>query len=741
MISRIEIKGIPPYDNGVTLDNLHKINYIYGANASGKTTLSNFLQQNEDEKYVNCKLKWENDIKEEIYVYNKVFREKNFGSGSIPGVFTLGQATKEDIEKIEKKNKELNDLKDQGVQKKKVLEKQKQTKDECVNSFREEAWSLIYKKHETVFSVAFEGYKSKERFENKLCSESENNKLVIKSYEDLLQRAKTLFAKTPTLIDKLPEISFDNIVEIENNSLWKKKIIGKSDVDIAKLINRLNIGDWVNEGRKFLENGSSICPFCQKETIDDNFRSQIESFFDETFITETFRLKNLQNDYSSFCQNIINQLEEIEAKGKRDDNANLDIELFSAYLKTLISQINSNKELIGNKIKEPSRVVDLVSNKEQFTLLFGLLKNANDKISEHNKLVANYKTEKSNLIKEIWKYLVDENDEKISAYKKKINGLQKGIDNIDGQLKDLRREYSNLDAEIKDLNKNVTSVQPTVDEINKLLVSYGFSNFTISPTKDNPNQYYIKRDNGDNANLTLSEGETTFITFLYFLQLIHGGINPEKVNEKRIVVIDDPISSLDSNVLFVVSSLIKEVVKDIRKGVGNINQIIVLTHNVYFHKELSNLYLLTKENQGKDLNPYYWILRKNNDVSSVKYFEQDNPIKNSYELLWSELRDKSDSSCITIQNIMRRIVETYFRTLGGYKDDDILEKFDNPQEKEICRSLIYWMNDGSHCVQDDLFIEQDDDVMEKYFRVFEQMFTKMGHGSHYKMMMKVLNSN
>ena len=53
---------------------------------------------------------------------------------------------------------------------------------------------------------------------------------------------------------------------------------------------------------------------------------------------------------------------------------------------------------------------------------------------------------------------------------------------------------------------------------------------------------------------TLSEGEVTFITFLYFLQWIKGSQNEEDVTQDRVIVIDDPISSLDSNILFVVSS-------------------------------------------------------------------------------------------------------------------------------------------------------------------------------------------
>jgi wobble nucleotide-excising tRNase len=55
----------------------------------------------------------------------------------------------------------------------------------------------------------------------------------------------------------------------------------------------------------------------------------------------------------------------------------------------------------------------------------------------------------------------------------------------------------------------------------------------------------------------------------------------------RIVVFDDPVSSLDSDVLFIVSSLIKSLFDHVRENKGNIKQIFVLTHNVYFHKEVA----------------------------------------------------------------------------------------------------------------------------------------------------------
>lgn len=223
----------------------------------------------------------------------------------------------------------------------------------------------------------------------------------------------------------------------------------------------------------------------------------------------------------------------------------------------------------------------------------------------------------------------------------------------------------------------------------------------------------------------------TFITFLYFLQLTKGSTLQETITEERVLVIDDPISSLDSNVLFVVSSLIKEIIKSIKKNEGNVKQLLLLTHNVYFHKEVSFVDGRTPQNR----DTFYWILRRSDKASQIQPYEMKNPIQNSYELLWQELKNKEGNSSIFIQNTMRRIVENYFKILGKYGDDDLIKKFPNQQEQEICRSLICWINDGSHCISDDLFIEHQEAAINKYLEVFKAIFVEMGHEGHYKMMM------
>lgn len=547
--------------------------------------------------------------------------------------------------------------------------------------------------------------------------------------DELKTKAKTIFGTVPQNITPINSIDFRRIIEIENNQIWKKIVIGKADVEIAKLIQKLNINDWVNQGRNYLQEDET-CPFCQQKTINGDFKNQLENFFDEVYVNDIKTIKELKQEYNLLTQNLINELNTTEFNQKSFKNTKLDIDKYSAYLKTLISEIAVNSEYLNNKVKEPSRSIEMVSLKDQFDFITELIANANAEIKIHNDIVLNFISEKSSLIKSIWKYIIEEFRTDITKFNTANNGLQAGIVALNAQIKAKQEEYKLLDTDIKKLSKNVTSIQPTINEINRLLQSYGFTNFEIVPASED-GFYKIQREDGSIAETTLSEGEITFITFLYYLQLAKGGITEESVNEERILIVDDPISSLDSNVLFLVSSLIKEIIKELKADVGNIKQIILLTHNVYFHKEVSFIDGRTKACNKTS----YWILRKNESVTDIQSFEMSNPIQSSYGLLWQELKSEDVKSSITIQNIMRRIIENYFKLLGKYGDDDLIQKFDNKEEREICRSLISWINDGSHSINDDLYVELQDRTIENYKKVFKDVFMLTKHEGHYNMMM------
>lgn len=732
MINAITIKEVASYcANGVSIDNLGKINFIYGANGCGKTTISNYFLDPSLPKYHRCSHSWKQDSSTEVLVYNKEFRDRNFGEGNIKGIFTLGEATKDEVDFIKEKSAELKTQKGILKQRQEALVNKQKEMDKLEGDFKESAWNKVLKKHEESFRAAFVGVMGKkESFKVKLLEQFKSNSTELLSKELLAEKAATIFNSDLNEKSIFDEIDAAKLLQIENDSLWQKIIVGAADVDIAKFINKLNISDWVNEGRKLIQN--SKCPFCQHDTIDKNLNDQFNSFFDQEYLQDTGKVKVLFNEYVVLLDALLDYLHTIETKIKEDKSPSINLDLFSSHLRTLVNLRSSNLEILSGKMREPSRSVSLIQSSSIFNDINYLLKDSNVQSEKHNALIQNIRTGREILINQIWRFLCDEYKDEIEIYSKSLNSLNKALDGLQKQIDSQSAKVLSIDNVIQEKSGNLSSIEPTVISINKLLRSYGFTNFKIVPYVEN-GYYQIERDNGDKVENTLSEGEVTFLTFLYFLQRAKGGDSLENVNSERVLVIDDPISSLDSNVLFLVSTLLKELIKDIKVDKGNISQVIIMTHNVYFHKETSFEGLnRTAGEKGK-----FWIIRKNNGISGIQAYGNKNPIQSSYELLWQDLRDWQNNSAITIQNTMRRILENFFAILGGRRDDYLIDKFETPEEKEICRSLISWINEGSHTLPDDFFIEYPHMTVENYLTVFENIFKHTDNYGHYNMMMKI----
>ena len=366
---------------------------------------------------------------------------------------------------------------------------------------------------------------------------------------------------------------------------------------------------------------------------------------------------------------------------------------------------------------------------ETLAPLTQVIESANAKIREHNSTVANLTAERETLRSQVWKFLLEkELKQDVTNYEKKRSETEKAIASLRQQIAAETASKSAKDTTIRGLEKEVTSIQPTIDEINALLKSFGFRSFSLAQA-DNKRCYKIVRADGSDAKDTLSEGERSFVTFLYFYHLLKGSVSESGMTSDRVVVFDDPVSSLDSDVLFIVSSLIKGLCEEVRAGTGHIKQVFILTHNVYFHKEVT---FNAKRGSVAMTEESFWTISKVTDAAKLVRHD-NNPIKTCYELLWQEVRNQTPGS-LTIQNTLRRILENYFKILGGVNPDEICGKFTG-KDRLICKSLFSWVNDGSHSAHDDLFLTVDDYTVETYCNVFKAIFEKTDHMSHYKMMM------
>lgn len=734
MIKSIEMKNCATYSvEGVTIDNCQRVNFFYGPNGSGKSTISNFLHNQVAPQYSSCKIKWENDTPTDIVVYNRDFRTRHFKE-DIAGVFTLGEATIEEIKALEEMKKERDKKQDNYIGKINSLNKKKDEEQSHKDKFRDTVWKVILKQNETDFQEAFSGFRgNKEKFQDEVIKRYYKSHSSSETRESLKKRYNALFSNKPekcNTIDISVSHLISNLEAIEKDSIWEKVIVGNKDVPISKLIDFLDNADWVNRGRSYiLENGT--CPFCQQKTISEDFEQQLNSFFSGEYERNIEHIKNLIEKYKSVSDLLISHLSNVASNDVAVSVGNLDIQKYNMLLDTLKVIFSNTLIEMSSKEKEAGKKVTFPHSTSKVNDLLDMILTVNSNINNHNKMVDNYNDEKKALVDAVWEFLMDEQEALISGYINDLSNFEKAKTGIQNGITQCKKQLDELDSEIFEAGKNITSVQPTVDEINRSLKAYGFTNFQIVPSPTKENFYQIQRMDGTLATNTLSEGEETFISFLYFLQFAKGSIDAAKVSSKKILVLDDPICSLDSTVLYIVSSMVKSLIRDIRDGVSDVEQIFILTHNVFFHKEASFV-----DGRTKILNDVnYWIISKDNNITSIRAFEKNNPIKTSYELLWQELKTNTNASLVTTQNIMRRILENYFSILGKDIDEKIINSFDTTEDKMICRSLISWINDGSHSIPDDLFIDSYTDSVERYKRIFKEIFMKMDHKAHYDMMM------
>ncbi|EOW9529672.1 AAA family ATPase [Bacillus cytotoxicus] len=721
MIQNIKIKGIATYDEeGAQIEALKKINYIYGSNGSGKTTISEVIRG--VERYPNCEIAWNsNEIK--TVVYNRNFVEENFRLHSdIKGIFTLGKESTELSELIDQCLSDIGKNNDNIFKIQENLKGNLSQQRQLLQQFKESCWNLKIK-YDLEFKEAFDGFRnSKDRFTGKFLSEI-GKQGELKSFEEIIKRKESVFNGPQEKIKEYSYILFDE--SIEKNSIFQAKIIGKEDVDIAALISTLNISDWVKQGHIHMRETNGSCPFCQQE-LPGKFIEQINEYFDETYTTH---LKELDLAANQYQQDIVLLLERVEAL-KEGEGPYLNLERISYILDALKTKYKDNQLLIEQKKKEPSRIIMIESLLRYVQEINTEIEKANQEIKKFNVLIDNIQEEKTKLIRDMWYYVSEENRANYTFYEKKNTELKRVIEGMEKNIRKKKMYNEELKKKILGYQEQITNIQYSIGEINRVLKSFGFNNFKLAEAEEQ-GSYKIIRENGEDAKATLSEGEKTFITFLYFYQLIKGSESKEQITFNKVVVIDDPISSLDSNVLFIVSSLIRQLISEVRTNGSSVKQLFILTHNVYFHKEVS----FNKGKGNKKLSDEtFWIVRKTNNRSYIQQYDE-NPIKTSYELLWKELKVIGPENSTTIQNIMRRIIENYFKFFGSINVEEEIEKFVE-EERYACRSLFSWINDGSHHISEDLFVEDSQEVTEKYFEVFKNVFINLGHKSHYEMMMK-----
>ena len=713
VISKINLSGLGPYrGEACCLDGLDKVNYIYGSNGAGKTTISEYLRSDTDN--AENRVTWTGGTPSQVIVYNQHYVDAYFQKDDIPGVFTLGEENVEIKKRVEEIQVKLDGLKDKKENYLAVLASEEGKYQSARTAYEESCWALRGKLTDAQ-KTAFRGHIGKKSaFADYIQSIEVPTGYGEMSETDLEELAQKADRPSLPVLQYLGAADFESMERAESSPSFTKPLVGSGDVEISALISRLNNAGWVESGLSYYKKtDKSVCPFCQQRT-SESLAEAIEGYFDAAYHEGKEYLLKATNDYEAtldWCRQLRGLLPSYQQQG-------IDIAGVANCLIDFDALGSVNLDRMRSKIRDTGRSVELEDTIDVRDNLADAIGKINAEIAVHNEQAEHFDEFKKEVLNKVRVNHAYRLASSVAAYRKAHRSFGKASSNLQSKISQTDEQMESLRLEREELLSHLTSSEPTIRQINSMLADLAFDSFYLTDANEG-RDYQIVRPDGSIANRTLSEGERTFITFLYFLSYAKS-----KASEHPVVVIDDPISSLDSNVLYFVSSMVRDMAGEVRESLGNgISQLLILTHNASFHHEI------TFPSKGYSLaGSNYYVIRKTARGSMVAPYGSTNPVTTGYEALWRELTD--DRQSVSVRNTIRRILETYFSFVGGLNLDEALQQLD-PADRSLGRSLLLWVHSGSHILSDDAECSDSGSYLNHYLRVLYRIFESNGQADHF----------
>ncbi|WP_436417681.1 AAA family ATPase [Petrimonas sulfuriphila] len=487
-------------------------------------------------------------------------------------------------------------------------------------------------------------------------SKDESVERVIELYKKDFQDAKKIEADD----DKLIKINGDNAIEkqIAQNENLRPLILSKIQttlIEEVKVIFKKKFGEdisipefevvqWIETGLKLHKDGDN-CKFCNGQLDYLDVKAKIVEFKDNKRHKATEKLKQFKEQLQSLLESII----AIEKESKTyTTNIGNEIEqhfaAISAKKNTIEAIINSCQKKIDNiEVQENFDFELLAETLKELEESISIISNAkNDQLSELKK--------KQNNLTTLVKGAIGLEIQQSATIKDKLQEVK----DKEAELKEKRENNMKKQQEIQDLKQQKSQTKDFADFVTHILNDI---NISLKVELDTDNKNYIIKSTNENATLTIkdiSEGEKNLLALLFFYYELFADNKQQNVkSEIELIIVDDPISSMDDSNRFYILELMKNLLE-----LPN-QQIFVLTHSWDDYCNLSyNL-----ENK-QDVATFE--LRKTNGISNlVKLSSKEKP----YNYLFKEIYDFSEKSEEDIKNecqiyhypnVMRRIFEEWY---------------------------------------------------------------------------------
>ena len=693
---------------GSDLSDFSRFNLIYGWNGSGKTTLSKLLSVLTEGRHpefsgleyevMTTTRSWKHgdSCTEKIRVFNGDFVRANVEKVGGPNpIFILGEENKKLITEIENDEDDLNS-------RIAALDASHSTTTN-LQSRRDRIFTDIAR----TISQNVSGEST--RTYRKQNAESDFNALgppVTLSEEQITIHNGTIVQKQLPVLDPLPDLSDVSVRLIAilrtTGDILATEITA---VQIPRLTDNADLSEWVEIGISLHQEHQSVrCEFCENVIASDRLNA-----LSNHFNLADSELKKRVEEELQRVDGILSEIRKLQMR----EVSNIYDEFQGEYSSCVASTTLSQGKLIAQVDRLRGRLVDKrARTTERLDLgtavdgshLVDSIQSLNLVIQKHNSKTQAFDNQKDAARNELKRHYLSEIVPDVASIDAELGLETSRRDAIESES-DVERPVSMIElrSRITRNRASMTSSHRACSKLNDMLVRFlGRNEISFEVSGEG---YTVKRD-GVIAE-SLSEGEKTAIAFVYFI--VH--LSDQDFDlEEGIVVIDDPVSSLDSNSLFQAFAFLKE-------SVQGAKQIFVFTHNFEFMNLVKNWFFKVKPRNvlGVPQVAMYMVKNKIDGGSRCAYIAPLDPLlanyHSEYHYLFSLLLNfKEDASLEQIYlfpNIGRKVLET-FLAFKIPSDKNMDEKMSLLSFADAEKSVILrFVNEHSHSNQVDGALEFD----------------------------------
>ena len=541
--------------------------------------------------------------------------------------------------------------------------------------------------------------------------------------EKELQEKQTKFTELYNAIKSFADLSDINFPDLK---IEKEKLTNLFEFDIEKEAGKVSeniknhiikVGrDFIESGRKIIDtNEFDICTFCM-QPIENGVLNEYSNYFNDA-------VGNFNNATQAMILELTNKLRLLNES--KNDVMN-GLENFKPFMPSNYEQTKNdfkrNIESLGEKLEQIIKLVqdkkgigDLDKFKEVLGFFESALKACNEVINATQDILKDKKTQQTELnrIKNELKNLKIQKAmrDSFEAQKRRQKALE--------LLNNLKDELNKIDSNIKAIDTKLEMLQatkkPDIKVINSYLRALNLTKYSVNSDY----QLIINQKilSNDDVRIVLSDGEKTTLAFAYFLARLKLFYKKESL-KNLVIVIDDPISSLDDGRIYTTSYLVakinQEIAGEILKKEEDKAQVFVLTHN---HVFMSNIIRILGNNAS-----YQQLSRDNDKLIFESKDKVAGYFDTFYMLLFKEVKKFANEENLTEDyskalnngNKIRMLLESFMKTnfISQFIAKEYAQQhaFTDKTLEEIINAIS--AANQTHKFKSDLFSQSDCNIVD-----------------------------